>query len=91
MDHEQHWIETMDTVSEWVWQSMIHSFTSHSEIHDVFSELTTADQDTHLEAAISILDTMEGVASMRHCASMYCDGLFRVYTASHRGCSQEEA
>ena len=30
---------------------------------DVFSELTTADQDTHLEAAISVLDTMEGVAS----------------------------
>ena len=20
IDHEQHWIETMDTVSEWVWQ-----------------------------------------------------------------------
>ena len=31
--------------------------------NDVFSELNTADQDTHLEAAISILDTMEGVAS----------------------------
>ena len=29
----------------------------------IFSELNTADQDTHLEAAISILDTMEGVAS----------------------------
>ena len=31
--------------------------------YDVFSERNTADQDTHLEAAISILDTMEGVAS----------------------------
>ena len=31
--------------------------------YDVFSELNTVDQDTHLEAAISILDTMEGVAS----------------------------
>ena len=39
-------------------------FLSHSQkYYDVFSELDTADQDTHLEAAISILDTMEGVAS----------------------------
>ena len=31
--------------------------------YEMFSELNIADQDTHLEAAISILDTMEGVAS----------------------------
>ena len=59
--------------------------------NDVFSELNTADQDTHLEAAVSILDTMEGVAIAETLySSTYCDGLFRVYTASHRGCSQQE-
>ena len=31
--------------------------------NDVYSELNIADKDTHLEAAISILDTMEGVAN----------------------------
>ena len=41
--------------------TMFDSFTQ--KYNDVFSELNTADQDTHLEAAISILDTMEGVAS----------------------------
>ena len=40
------------------------SFLSHrSTMIDVFSELNIVDQDTHLDAAISILDTMEGVAS----------------------------
>ena len=29
----------------------------------MFSELSTVDHDTHLEAAISILDTTEGVVS----------------------------
>ena len=31
--------------------------------NDVFTELDISDQDTYLEAAISILDAMEGVAS----------------------------
>ena len=39
------------------------SFLTHTGYFEVFSELDVTDQDTHLEAAISILDTMEGVAS----------------------------
>ena len=61
IDHEQQWFETIGMVSEWVWHDNIDSLTQ--KYYDVFSELNTADQDTHLEAAISILDTMEGVAS----------------------------
>ena len=54
----------------------------------MFSQLNT-EESTHLEAAISILDTMEGVLAIAETLSM-CDGLFRVYTAGHRGCSQQE-
>ena len=32
------------------------------EFYHVFSQLNTDQESTHLEAAISILDTMEGVA-----------------------------
>ena len=41
-----------------------HSSHHYTDVF-IFSELntSTADQDTHLEAAISVLDTMEGVAN----------------------------
>ena len=49
----------------------------------MFSELNTADQDTHLEAAISILDTMEGMANcdtILACTVMVCSECIQLVT-----------
>ena len=58
------------------------------EFYHVFSQLNTDQQEsTRLEAAISILDTMEGVLAIAETLScvMVCS-----VTAGHRGCSQQE-
>ena len=59
------------------------------EFYHVFSQLNT-EESTHLEAAISILDTMEGVLAIAIFRHYHVCGwsVQSVYTG-HRGCSQE--
>ena len=57
----------------------------------MFSELDIADQDTHLEAAISILDTMEGVAIVEHaCTVMVCSECIQLVTEDAVNKRQQE-
>ena len=54
-------IETVGVVSVCVCVA-IGDLSLSQEFYHVFSQLNTDQESTHLEAAISILDTMEGVA-----------------------------
>ena len=96
LDSEQYWIETVGGVSVCVSVAIGDSLSLLQEFYHVFSQLNTDQQEsTHLEAAISILDTMEGVLAIAETLScvMVCSECIQLVTedaVNKKRCGHEE-